>query len=140
MKVTGKLTKTEWLILALTAVFLVVLLLLYREAAQTAEGTDYTISTQRRAAQTVTPPAPEPKGPVDINTAGLEELQTLSGIGPALAQRILDFREANGPFASVEDLLKVRGIGEATLEKFRDGVTAGAPEAGETDLEEDAAA
>ena len=123
MKVTGKLTKTEWLILALTAA-----------------GADYTISTQRRAAEAVTPDPPEPKGPVDVNTAGLEELQTLSGIGPALAQRIIDYREANGPFGSVEDLVKVRGIGEATLEKFRDSAAAGVPEAGDTNLEEDAAA
>lgn len=140
MKVTGKLTKTEWLILALTAAFLAALLLLYRDASLTAAGADYTISTQRRAAEAVTPDPPEPKGPVDINTAGLEELQTLSGIGPALAQRIIDYREANGPFGSVEDLVKVRGIGEATLEKFRDSAAAGVPEAGDTNLEEDAAA
>ena len=46
MKVTGKLTKTEWLILALTAAFLAALLLLYRDASLTAAGADYTISTQ----------------------------------------------------------------------------------------------
>ena len=140
MKVIGKLTKTEWLILALTALFLAVLLLLYRDASLTAAGTDYTISTQRRAVEEVTPEPPEPRGPVDINTAGLEELQTLSGIGPTLAQRIIDYREANGPFASVDELVKVKGIGEATLEKFRDGAAAGVPEAGDTNLEEDAAA
>lgn len=140
MKVIGKLTKTEWLILALTALFLAVLLLLYRDASLTAAGTDYTISTQRRAVEEVTPEPPEPRGPVDINTAGLEELQTLSGIGPTLAQRIIDYREANGPFASVDELVKVKGIGEATLEKFRDSAAVGVPEEGDTNLEEDAAA
>ncbi len=134
MKVTGKLTKTEWLILALTAVFLAVLALLYLDASRTAEGTDYTISTQRRTQEPVTPAPPPPKEPVDVNTADAEELQTLANIGPALAQRIIDYREANGPFRSVEDLLEVKGIGEATLEKFREDVTLG----GAADREEDA--
>ena len=108
--------------LRLAAVFLAALALLYVRASTAAEGTDYTITTARQAQEEVTP---EPSGPVDINTADLEQLQTLKGIGPALAQRIVDFREENGPFRSVEDLLQVKGIGEATLEKFRDHITVG---------------
>ncbi len=125
MKVLGKLTKTEWLLLALAAAFLLTLALLYREAAGTAAGADYTITTQRRSVLPDVPALPEPRGPVDLNTAGLEELQTLDGIGPALAERIIEYREAHGPFQSVEGLLEVKGIGEATLEKFREDVTAG---------------
>ena len=136
----GKVTKTEWLMLALAGVFLAALVLLYHQAAAVAPGTDYTISTQRQAAEPVTPEPPEPEGPVDVNAAGAEELQRLTGIGPALAQRIIDYREEHGPFRTVEDLLEVKGIGEATLEKFREDAVAGTSEEDEEDSEEDKAA
>ncbi|MFT0847019.1 helix-hairpin-helix domain-containing protein [Actinomycetaceae bacterium L2_0104] len=60
---------------------------------------------------------------VDINAAGVEELQALPGIGPALGSAIVEWRESNGPFASVEDLLEVPGIGEVKLERLRDHAT-----------------
>lgn len=56
---------------------------------------------------------------VNINTAGLEELDSLSGVGPATAQAIIDEREANGPFASIEDIQRVSGIGEKKFEKLK---------------------
>lgn len=52
---------------------------------------------------------------VDINSADTEELQNINGIGPALAQAIVDYRQRNGPFASTEDLILVKGIGEKSL-------------------------
>lgn len=66
---------------------------------------------------------------VDINTADEEALEQLPGIGPALAERIVQDRAANGPFASVDDLTRVPGIGEKTLESLRPYVTAGGEEA-----------
>jgi len=63
-------------------------------------------------------------GPVDINHASAEELDTVPGIGPALAQRIVAFRKANGPFARVEDLTRVPGIGPKTLESMREWLVA----------------
>ena len=57
---------------------------------------------------------------VNINTASAAELQTLSGIGPSMAQSIIDERTQNGPFASVDDLMRVSGIGEKKLAKIKD--------------------
>lgn len=62
-------------------------------------------------------------GKIDVNTASLEQLETLPGIGPALAQRIIDFRTANGPFPSIDALDAVSGIGSSTLENIRDLIT-----------------
>ena len=62
---------------------------------------------------------------VDINTAGLEELTALPGIGEARAQAILEDRAANGPYRYPEDLLRVRGIGEGILEDILNRITTG---------------
>jgi len=57
-------------------------------------------------------------GAININTAGAAELEALPGVGPALAARIVAYREANGPFGSPRELLAVSGIGEKTLARF----------------------
>ncbi len=59
---------------------------------------------------------------VRINTATVEQLDTLSGIGPALAARIIDYRESNGGFKNVEELKLVSGIGDKLFEKIKDDV------------------
>ena len=67
---------------------------------------------------TETTSAPTESDPVNINTASLEDLQRLPGVGPVIAQRIIDYRETNGPFSNVEALINVKGIGEKTLAKI----------------------
>jgi len=66
---------------------------------------------------------PLPVGKVNINTADRAALEALPGIGPELAQRILDYRQAHGPFAQISDLLNVTGIGPGILDKIRDEIT-----------------
>ena len=63
---------------------------------------------------------------VNVNTATVDELdKQLTGIGPAKARAIVEYREKNGPFKSVDDLAKVPGIKEATINKFRAQATVG---------------
>ena len=62
---------------------------------------------------------------VNINTAGSVELQTLNGIGPTYAQRIIDYRNASGSFQTIEEIKNVSGIGDVTFEKIKDYITVG---------------
>jgi competence protein ComEA len=60
---------------------------------------------------------------INLNLATLGELETLPGIGPTLSQRIIDHRQANGPFANTEDLMEVSGIGPGKYEQIKDLVS-----------------
>jgi competence protein ComEA len=78
-------------------------------------------------AQSTGQPAPGPahsaSGKVNINTASLQELQTLPGIGETRAQAIISFREKNGPFEQPEQLKKITGIGDKTYERLKDKIS-----------------
>ena len=91
----GKVTKTEIFLLVLTLLFAAAAAALFFTGRLRSEG--YTVTAQ---------------------------LETLDGIGPVLAQRIVDYRETNGPFASVEGLLEVKGLGPGILEAIRPQITA----------------
>ena len=67
-------------------------------------------------------PKPVPAGKVNINTATSAELQTLPGIGPVLAERIIAYRKENGPFLTVEDIMHVSGIKQGLFSKMRDHI------------------
>ena len=89
----GKVTKTEIFLLVLTLLFAALSAALFFTGRPQSEG--YTVG----------------------------QLETLDGIGQVLAQRIVDYRNANGPFASVDDLLEVNGIGPGILETIRPQIT-----------------
>jgi competence protein ComEA len=89
-----------------------------------------------RAGETAVPPPAGSESPsrsggtlpaakININTAAADELDTLPGIGAEMAQRIMDYRAANGPFKSIEDIQRVTGIGDATYQKLKDRITVG---------------
>ena len=104
---------------ALTVLFAVSLVFLHKTSYEGTAHGDYTVSVQEKTDEITAPT----RVLVNINTADAEELETLTGIGPSLAQAILDYRAAHGAFESAEDLLNVKGIGEAKLEGFRAEIT-----------------
>ena len=71
-------------------------------------------------------PSPSPSELIDINTASAAELEALPGIGPTTAQKIVEYREQNGPFVSTQDIINVSGIGPGTYERIKDLITVGA--------------
>ena len=81
------------------------------------------IVVAKRGATATAAGVPVGAAPVDINTADATALETLDGIGPALAQRILDYRAAHGSFGSVNDLQKVTGIGPKKFAAIKDHVS-----------------
>ena len=68
----------------------------------------------------VSRPAMRKNGPIMINRATVKDFESLDGIGPVLANRIVSYRKINGPFAAVEDLLKVPGIGQSKFAQFKE--------------------
>ena len=95
-------------------------------AAELEDGRQVLVPVRAGAAGGVAPAAgaaaaaPAPGQPLNLNTATLEQLDTLSGVGPLTAQKILDFREQHGAFTSVDELDAVPGIGPARLEQLRE--------------------
>jgi competence protein ComEA len=100
-------------------------------AAPLVDGTQVLVPTRVAAASSGVSSSPElpsasssmPQAKVSLATATLEQLDTLPGVGPVTAQKIVDYRTEHGPFASVDDLDEVPGIGPATIEDLRDFVT-----------------
>lgn len=118
--------KAQWALLAVTAGFLCILMgmfigrnikgsyLNFPEFLDAVPATEATINT-----------VPAEKGKININTATADELTMLPGIGDVYAQRIVDYRQANGPYKTPEDLLNVEGIGTVRLSKIIDYITIG---------------
>ena len=98
-----------------SALFAAAMLLTWLLTPHASRG-DYTIEAVPPAEKAETLRA------VNINTAGTDELESLPGIGPVLAQRIVDYRTEHGSFRSAEELTQVEGIGRATVESIQDHI------------------
>jgi competence protein ComEA len=75
-----------------------------------------------RVGAAATAPGAAPEAPVSLSSATIEQLDTIDGIGPTLAQRIVDYRTEHGGFRSIEELQEVDGIGEARFETLREAL------------------
>lgn len=115
----GKPTKSEWALLGITAVFLCLVLTLFWQDRSSVEP-GLTVQTETEVPEEILTPD---LSPIDINTASLEELDQLPGIGTVLAGRIIAYREEHGAFESIEELMEVSGIGEAKLAELEGWIT-----------------
>jgi competence protein ComEA len=85
------------------------------------------------AGLTFAAPKPAPEGKVNINSASVEQLSALPGVGAKLAARIVEHRQKSGAFKSVQELMNVKGVGEKNFEKLQPYLTTGeTPKAGAT--------
>jgi competence protein ComEA len=95
-------------------------------AAKLEDGRQILVPRRASRSQATAAPAPgapaAPSQPVNLNTATLEQLDTVDGVGPATAQKIIDFRTAHGGFGSVDELDQIPGIGEKKLAGLREQV------------------
>lgn len=123
----GRVCGVYLVLAALTVLFAVSLAFLHKTSYEGTAHGDYTVSVQEKTDEITAPT----RVLVNVNTANAEELETLTGIGPALAQAIIDYRAGHGAFRSADDLLLVKGIGEAKLEGFRAEITLEEEEANE---------
>ena len=111
--------KIYFVLFALTIVFLSAVLCRAVTDQRLAVTSDYSVAVQREAEEAVIPE----RKLVNVNTASAEELEAITGIGPALAGAIVSYRDEHGAFETPEELMNVRGIGAGKLEAFRSEIT-----------------
>jgi competence protein ComEA len=108
--------------LAAAAIVAVVLASASPSAGPATQSSTSQTQTPPPPAAPAKPPAPVP-APINLNTATAADLEKLPGVGPAVAARIVEYRQKNGAFKKVEDLMNIRGIGEKTFLRLKPLIT-----------------
>ena len=117
--------KPQWWLMGITAAFLCVLVGIYI-GRNFLSGANLNIQNgQVPQLPSTGQTQPVGDGKIDINTATIEQLDLLDGIGQAIAQRIIDYRTKNGPFSKIEEIMNVNGIGEKKFEQIKDYIKVG---------------
>lgn len=110
--------KPQWILVGVTTAFLCLIIGIFigRNLTNSYIKTNSSVNNGTQSTEST---LQQNDGRIDLNTATLQQLELLPGIGNTIAQRILDYRAENGDFERIEDLLKVNGIGEKKLEQIR---------------------
>ena len=117
--------KNQWLLFGITAAFICILIGIFIGRNHLG-GQNLNIQSGQTPSLPVTEPLkPVGDGRININTATVEQLDLLDGIGTAIAQRIIDYRTEHGPFAEIEDIMKVSGIGAKKFVQIKDYIKVG---------------
>lgn len=124
--ITGKNQKEKYKFLAVVVFFLISGILYSHSfyGGSLEMGKEIT-AEQIGIVEETTIPAESTLGKININSASVAELETLSGIGDTRAADIIKYREENGNFSRIEDIMKVSGIGEKTFEEIKERITVG---------------